>query len=277
MSTHTVLNTVGERGNRPLGGECPCVFVDGVYLKRGRGGSCESVSAMVAVGVSGDGDREAIGCAEGLTESKDSWKEFPLWLRGRGLAGVRMVTGDKSLGMPGALEEVFPRAEHRRRAVRFYRNAFGKVPGQKREKAARMPKAIHARESPEAPMAKAEGVAAGPEAMKPGAAAKVARGGRAEALACTAFPVGRWVGTRTSNAIERLNREIRGRTRAVGTLPDGKSVLMPVTARLKCIAEGEWGGRRCLDVPMLKEAEAWGNITVAPMACMGAAEFAKEY
>lgn len=230
--------SVEERGSRPLEGECPCVFVDGACLKRRWGGSCESASVMVAVGVNGDGDREAIGRSEGFAEPRDSWEEFPLRPRGRGPSSARMVTGDKSLGMPGALEEAFPQAKHRRRAVRFCRNVLGKVPGQKRERAARMLKAMHAQESPEASMAKA------------------ARESRAETLACTAFPMSRWVRIRTNNAIERLNREIRRRTRAVGTFPDGKPVLMLVTARLKHVAESEWGGRRYLDVSMLKEVEA---------------------
>lgn len=65
-----------------------------------------------------------------------------------------------------------------------------------------------------------------------------------------------WVRIRANNAIERLNREIRRRTRVVGTFPDGKSALMLVTARLKYIAESEWGSRRYLDVSMLKEVEA---------------------
>ena len=65
-----------------------------------------------------------------------------------------------------------------------------------------------------------------------------------------------WVRIRTNNAIERLNREIRRRTRVVGTFPDGKSALMLVAARLKHIAESEWGSRRYLDVSMLKEVEA---------------------
>ena len=58
---------------------------------------------------------------------------------------------------------------------------------------------------------------------------------------------------RTNNAIERLNREIRRRTRVVGTFPDGKSALMLVAARLKYVADSEWGSRRCLDVSLLKE------------------------
>ena len=248
--------SVEEWRNRPLEGEYPYVFVDGVYLKRSWGGSYENVSVMVAIGVNGDGDREVIGCAEGFTESKDSWKEFLLWLRGRGLAGVRMVTGDKSLGMLGALEEVFPQAKYQRCTVHFSRNVFGKVPRQKREKVAKMLKAIHAQESFEASMAKAEVVASDLEAMKLGAAAKVVREGCAETLTYTAFPMSHWVRIRTNNAIERLNREIRRRTRVVGTFPDGKSALMLVTARLKYIAESEWGSRRYLDVSMLKEVEA---------------------
>lgn len=248
--------SVEEWRNRPLEGEYPYVFVDGVHLKRSWGGSYENVSVMVAIGVNGDGDREVIGCAEGFTESKDSWKEFLLWLRGRGLAGVRMVTGDKSLGMLGALEEVFPQAKYQRCTVHFYRNVFGKVPRQKREKVAKMLKAIHAQESFEASMAKAEVVASDLEAMKLGAAAKVVREGCAETLTYTAFPMSHWVRIRTNNAIERLNREIRRRTRVVGTFPDGKSALMLVTARLKYIAESEWGSRRYLDVSMLKEVEA---------------------
>lgn len=248
--------SVEEWRNRPLEGEYPYVFVDGVYLKRSWGGSYENVSVMVAIGVNGDGDREVIGCAEGFTESKDSWKEFLLWLRGRGLSGVRMVTGDKSLGMLGALEEVFPQAKYQRCTVHFYRNVLGKVPRQKRERVAKMLKAIHAQESLEASMAKAETVAADLEAMKLGAAAKVVREGCAETLTYTAFPMSHWVRIRTNNAIERLNREIRRRTRVVGTFPDGKSALMLVTARLKYIAESEWGSRRYLDVSMLKEVEA---------------------
>lgn len=171
-------------------------------------------------------------------------------------AGVSAGTGDKSLGMLGALEEVFPQAKYQRCTVHFYRNVFGKVPRQKREKVAKMLKAIHAQESFEVSMAKAEVVASDLEAMKLGAAAKVVREGCAETLAYTAFPMSHWVRVRTNNAIERLNREIRRRTRVVGTFPDGKSALMLVTARLKYIAESEWGSRRYLDVSMLKEVEA---------------------
>ena len=78
------------------------------------------------------------------------------------------------------------------------------------------------------------------------------RDGCGETLAYTEFPMQHWTRIRTNNAIERLNREIRRRTRVVGTFPDGKSALMLVTARLKYIVENEWGSRRYLDVSLLE-------------------------
>lgn len=240
---------------RPLSGGYPYLFVDGIYLKRSWGGSYENVAVMVAIGVNSEGRREIVGCAEGFAESKESWKEFLLRLRGRELSGARLVTGDKSLGMFGALEEVFPEARYQRRTVRFCRNVFGKVPRQKRTRVAKMLNAIHAQESREASEAKASEVADSLESMKLLAAAKVVREGCAETLAYTDFPMQHWAGIGTSNAIEGPTREIRRRTRVAGTFPDGKSTLMPVTARLKYIVENEWGRRRYLDASLLEEKE----------------------
>lgn len=93
------------------------------------------------------------------------------------------------------------------------------------------------------------------EEMKLGAAAKVVREGCAETFAYTDFPMQHWTRIRTNKAIERLNREIRRRTRVVGTFPDGRSALMLVTARLKYIVENEWGRRRYLDVSLFEEKE----------------------
>ena len=247
--------SVEEWRSRPLAGEYPYVFIDGIYLKRSWGGSYENVSILVAIGVNGDGRREIIGCAEGFTKSKDSWREFLLWLRERGLRGVRMVTGDRCQGMVGALEEVFPQARYQRCTVHFYRNVLNKVPKQKRTLVAKMLKAIHAQESKEAAVAKADEVASSLERMRLGAAAKVVREGYLETLTYTDFPMQHWTRIRTNNAIERLNREIRRRTRVVGTFPDGHSALMLVTARLKYIAECEWGKRRYLDVSLLHDEE----------------------
>jgi len=239
----------------PLEGGYPYVFVDGIYLKRSWGGSYENVAVLVAIGVNSAGDREVIGCSEGYTESAESWREFFSWLKGRGLSGVRLVTGDKCAGMLGALEEVFPGARYQRCTVHFYRNVLGRVPVTRRKAAARMLKAIHAQESREACARKAEEVAEELESMRLGAAARTVRDGFAETLAYTEFPPEHWRRIRTNNGIERINREIRRRTRVVGTFPDGNSALMLVTARLKYIVEHEWGKRRYLDMSKLEEMD----------------------
>lgn len=101
--------------------------------------------------------------------------------------------------------------------------------------------------------AKALAVARSSSGCGLGEAARVVREGFSETLAYTGFPREHWRRIRTNNAIERLNREIRRRTRVVGTFPDGKSALLLVTARLKYVAESEWGSRRYLDVTLLDE------------------------
>ena len=238
--------------SRPLTRAYPYVYVDGIHLKRAWGGAYENVAVMVAIGADDDGHREAIGAAEGFTESSECWREFLSWLKSRGLRGVRMFTGDKASGMVGAIAEVFPEAAYQRCTARFYRNVLPKVPKSKRKPVAGKLKAIHAQESFDASGEKALRVADDLESMRLGEAAKVVRDGYAETLTYTRFPVEHWRGIRTNNAVERLDREIGRRTRVVGTFPDGKSALMLVTARLKYVADSEWGSRRYLDVTLLE-------------------------
>ena len=247
------FEAVEEWRSRPLTCKYPYVFIDGIYLKRSWGGSFENVAVMVAIGVNDDGHREVIGAAEGFTESSECWRDFLSWLKGRGLSGVRMFTGDKAAAMTSAIAEVFPDAAYQRCTVHFYRNVLAKVPKTKRRQVGAMLKAIHAQESFEEAAKKAESVAAELAAMKLKEAAKCVRDGVVETLTYTRFPMEHWRRIRTNNAIERLNREIRRRTRAVGTFPDGKSALMLVTARLKYVADSEWGSRRYLDVTLLDE------------------------
>ena len=74
----------------------------------------------------------------------------------------------------------------------------------------------------------------------------------AENLTYARFPREHWRRIRTNDAIERLNCEIRRRTRVVGAFPDGNSALMSITARLKYAAESEWGSRCYLDATLLE-------------------------
>ena len=86
------------------------------------------MAILVAIAVNEDGFREVLGAAEGMKEDKASWVNFFQWLRGRGLDGVKLIVGDKCMGMLEAVGEVFPDAKYQRCTVHFYRNVFSVVP-----------------------------------------------------------------------------------------------------------------------------------------------------
>ena len=237
--------------NRPLTEEYPYVYVDGIFLKRCWGQEYENISILVAVGVSSDGYREILGAAEGLKEDADSWKNFFVWLKSRGLKGVRLITGDKALGMVEAIAQVFPDAKYQRCIVHFYRNIMSVVPHQKVKDVMMMVKAIHAQEDRQAALEKAAAVAEKLRNMKLSRASKKVEENIHETLTYMSFPSEHWLRIRTNNTLERLNREIRRRTRVVGTFPDGESALMLVCARLRHVVSHDWGTKRYLNMAHL--------------------------
>ncbi len=240
---------------RKQSGEYPYVYVDGVYLKRSWGGEIRNVSILVAIGVSSDGYREIIGAAEGTKEDKESWRSFSVWLKERGLTGVRLIIGDKNLGMLETIPEVFPDARYQRCTVHFYRNIFSVMSRNKIKSVAMMLKAIHAQESKEAAREKDRQVTEKLKEMKLRSAAKKLQDGIEETLTYMDFPTQHWSRIRTNNTIERLNREIKRQTKAIGAFPDGQSALMLVCARQRHVAGTQWGTRRYMNMEHLTKPE----------------------
>ena len=240
---------------RPLDGQYAYVYVDGVYLKRSWGGEVQNVSVLVAIGVNEDGYREILGAAEGMKEDHESWLNFFLWLKERGLNGVRLFIGDKNLGMLETIGEVFPVAKYQRCMVHFYRNVFSVVPRGKIRTVSMMLKAIHAQENKEAARRKAKEVVEELQKMKLSAAAKKVGESIEETLTFMDFPSQHWTRIRTNNTLERLNREIKRRTRAIGAFPDGNSALMLVCARLRHVAGSDWGAKRYMNMDHLSDMD----------------------
>ena len=85
-------------------------------------------------------------------------------------------------------------------------------------------------------------------------AAKKVEDGIEETLTYCEFPSEHWTRIRTNNVIERLNREIRRRTRVVGSFPDGNSALMLVCARLRHVAGTQWGNKKYMNMKHLEAA-----------------------
>lgn len=234
--------------NRPLEREYPYVFLDGIWLKRSWAGEVQSVSVLVAIGVNAEGYREVLGVAEGSREDSESWRNFLRYLRERGLERIQLVVSDKNLGLVETLGEFYPQAQWQRCVVHFYRNVLHAVPRGKAKDVALMLKAIHAQEDKDAARQKTVEVVKKLQALRLEKAARILESGCDETLSYYAFPATHWRHIRTNNPLERLNREIRRRTRVVGSFPDGHAALMLVAARLRYMAGQKWGTQRYMNM-----------------------------
>ena len=241
--------------NRPIEGEYPYVYLDGVVLKRSWAGEVRNVSVLVAIGVGADGYRRILGVAEGHKEDKSGWSSFLRHLKERGLTGVQLIISDACLGLKESIHDYYPEAQWQRCMVHFYRNVFSHVPNAKVKEVARMLKAIHAQESLASARIKAADIVEQLRQMRLGKAATLVEDAIEETLTYYRFPANHWVRIRTNNPMERIIREIRRRTRVVGAFPDGQSALMLCAARLRHIAGTKWGTRRYLNMDTLKQQQ----------------------
>ena len=189
--------------SRPIEGNHPYVYLDGIVLKRTWGGEVRNISVLVAIGVSEDGFRRVLGVVEGAKEDKEGWGNFLRHLKKRGLKGVRLFISDACLGLIESIQEFYPEARWQRCVVHFYRNVFSVVPKGKVKQVARMLKAIHASEDREAAVDKAKSVTEKLEALRLRQAAKKVRENMGETLTYYDFPSAHWRRIRTNNPLER--------------------------------------------------------------------------
>ncbi len=241
--------------NQPIEGEYPYVYLDGIVLKRSWAGEISNVSVLVAIGVNSEGYRKILGVVEGHKEDKAGWSNFLRHLKERGLKGARLFITDACIGLVESLAEFYPEGKWQRCMVHFYRNVFSVVPAKKMKEVAAMLKAIHASEDKEAAQQKAAQVCEKLEGMRLKEAAKKVRECIDETLTYYDFPREHRTRIRTNNALERIMKEIRRRTKVVGAFPDGHSALMLCAARLRHIAGTQWGSRRYLNMDLLKEQD----------------------
>ena len=241
--------------NRPIEGDFPYVYLDGIVLKRTWADQVRNVSVLVAIGVTEDGFRQVLGVLEGTKEDKTGWSNFLRHLKNRGLTGIKLIISDACIGLLESIGDFYPEARWQRCIVHFYRNVFGVVPRVKVKHVARMLKAIHASEDGGAAKDKAQAVVKKLETQKLYQASKMVKENILETLTYYQFPSAHWQRIRTNNPLERILREVRRRTRVVGAFPDGNSALMLVAARLRHIAGSRWGTRRYLNMNLLKELD----------------------
>lgn len=248
-----IYKHIEEWRNRPIQGDHPYLYLDGIVLKRTWANEVRNVSVLVAVSVSKDGYRQVLGVQEGHKEDKAGWSQFLKHLKQRGLKGVELIISDACLGLVESMGDYYPDAKWQRCIVHFYRNVFSVVPRGKMNEVSRMLKAIHASEDKQAAVEKAKAVVLKLKGKKLKSAAHKVEASIIETLTYYDFPSKHWRRIRTNNPLERIMREIRRRTRVVGAFPDGRSAIMLVGARLRHIAGTKWGSKKYLNMELLRE------------------------
>ncbi|MDO5116763.1 MAG: transposase [Synergistaceae bacterium] len=137
------------------------------------------------------------------------------------------------------------------------------VPKHKVSEVMRLVKTIHAQEGIKSARQKAAQVVQKLQEMKLSKAAKIVESGADETFSYYSFPPQHWQHIRTNNLLERLNKEIRRRTRVVGSFPDAESAIMLISARLRHIMGSKWGAVRYMNMALLAENEAESETEVA--------------
>ena len=241
--------------NRPIEGEHPYLYLDGIVMKRSWAGEVRNVSLLVASAVNAEGFREILGICEGAKEDKSGWSAFLRHLVDRGLKGVQLIISDACRGLSDSTAEYLPEARWQRCMVHFYRNVFSHVPATRVREVSHMLKAIHAQETREAADRKASSVIDVLRQARMGAAAELVGSSVQETLTYYAFPDIHWQKIRTNNPLERIMKEIRRRTRVVGAFPDGRSCLNLAAARLRYIAGTAWSTKRYMNMRPLYHSQ----------------------
>ena len=252
--TERLAQTVEGLRRAPIVGPHPYLFLDATFLDARWARRVEHVSVLVAYAVGADGYRHLLGITLGAEESEASWRELLAPLTERGLSGVQLVIADDHAGLAAAVRHELPEARRQRCTVHLGRNVFTKVPHRLRARVAREVMAVVQAASLAEAKTRLARFGATWERQLPEAVACL-RAGFPAATTYFAFPKAHWVRLRTTNGVERLHREVKRRTRAVGAFPDRASALRLVTA-VAITATAIWGDRAYLDMTLLEAAKA---------------------
>lgn len=239
-------------------GEIRYLFLDARYEKVREAGQVLDLAILIATGISPAGERQVLGVSVSLSEHETHWKDFLKSLKERGLKGTELIISDNHAGLGAARRAIFGGVPWQRCQFHLQQNASAYVPkqGLKKEVAADIRAVFNA---PDRKMA---------EAYLCSAISKYAKvaprlsdwmeSNLSEGLTAFSFPVEHRRMIRTTNALERINREIRRRTRVISIFPNAESCLRLVTAMLMEISE-EWqvGKRYCTDLNQIIRTDGY--------------------
>jgi putative transposase len=257
----TELDTqVNEFRHRPLDATGPFTFLaaDALTMKVREGGRVVNAVCLVATGVNGDGHREVLGLRVATSETKQAWNTFFADLVARGLAGVRLVTSDAHTGLVEAITANLPGASWQRCRTHYAANLMSICPKSLWPAVKAMLHSVYDQPDAAAVHAQFDRLLEYVAEKLPAVAAHLADA-RDDILAFTTFPKDIWTQIWSNNPAERLNREIRRRTDAVGIFPNRDAIIRLVGAVLAEQTD-EWAeGRRYLGLDVLTRSRTSTN------------------
>jgi transposase-like protein len=231
--------------NRPLGAYS-YVYLDARYEKVRNNGAVVSSAVLVAIGVSEAGTRQILGTSVAISEQEAHWRDFLKQLQTRGLHGVKLFISDAHEGLKAARRAVFPSVPWQRCQFHLQQNAQSYVPKQElKKKVAGDIRSIFTAPSEDEAKRLLTQLLENYEKSAPRLVAW-AEENIPEGFTAFQFPVEHWRRIRTSNVLERINKEIRQRTRVASIFPNDASCLRLVSAVLMEISEDWETGRAYL-------------------------------
>jgi putative transposase len=237
---------------RPLDEPCPYLILDARYEKVREDGVIRSQAVLEAIGIDWEGRRQVLGVELANRESRSSWKEFLLGLKTRGLAGVEFVVADDHAGLRRAIEEVLAEAVYQRCYVHFLRNALDYVPRKVDDDCLQELRWLYDRRD----VAEARRDLAAWLKRWQSTYARLCDWVEANIEPTLSFyrlPRQHHKHMKSTNMLERLNEEIRRRTRVVRIFPNLESCLRLVRALAVEMHEGWLEASRYLNMDLLKE------------------------
>jgi putative transposase len=215
---------------RPLEGECPYLWLDAKHLKVRSGGHVRSKALVVAYAVHETGRREVIGIDLGEVETEAFWIEFLRSLRARGLEGVRLAVSDHHEGLKAAIARILA-CPWQRCTVHFVRNMHGHCRRSERGLVSAALREIFDAEDLERAQARLGEILERFRGSVP-KVAELLEAAEEDLLAFYRFPAAHWSKLRSTNPLERLNKEIGRRSDVVGIFPNDASAIRLVGAML---------------------------------------------
>jgi putative transposase len=236
--------------NRPLEGRYPYLWLDAKVEKVRDGGRVVRKCLVLAYGVHESGYREVIGLDVGEAETEAFWRSFLRSLVKRGLTGVELVVSDAHAGLKAAIAQVLG-SPWQRCSVHFLREALGHARKEQQGMLAALLRPFFNAETGEAARALVGDALERLRTPLPKVAALLEEA-EEDLLAFYAFPADHWTKLRSTNPLERVNREIGRRTDVVGIFPNDKALLR-LAASVVIEQNDEWlVGRRYLSVHSLE-------------------------